>query len=72
MRAITRGSSQTGSVYVANRDGTGLRQVFRVGRLVHAWLSGAVNFLSWSPDGRRLAYGNGPLYVLNSNGTKQP
>jgi len=64
--AFVRAERGNGSLYVANRDGTGLRRVLRVGPLAGGDKSDSP---SWSPDGQRLAYGNGPLYVVNSDGT---
>ena len=56
------------TLYVANRDGSGLRRVLRFGALAGGDRSDSP---SWSPDGQRLAYANGALYVVNSNGTNR-
>ncbi len=50
---------------MANRDGTGLRRVLRIGPLAGDDRSDSP---SWSPDGQRIAYGSGPLYVVDSDG----
>jgi dipeptidyl aminopeptidase/acylaminoacyl peptidase len=60
-------------LFVAKRDGTNLRRVLRLP------ISGRRDFedyfdiespsYAWSPDGRRLAFANGPLYVVNRDGT---
>jgi dipeptidyl aminopeptidase/acylaminoacyl peptidase len=52
-------------LYVANRDGTGLRRVLRVPYDYEYDTS----YVSWSPNGQRLAFANGPLYLLNPDGT---
>ena len=57
------------AIDVVSPDGSGQREVIRD---PNDWISG----LSWSPDGRRLAFssgrdqGAGELYVLNADGKR--
>lgn len=64
LRVARSGSSM--SLYVATRDGSSLRRVLRLPGLR---LSTEAPDYSWSPDGQKLAFGNGPLYVVNRDGT---
>ena len=65
--AFVRVAAGRASVYVMNNDGSAQRQVIRD---PNDWING----LSWSPDGRRLAFssgrdlGAGELYLVNANG----
>lgn len=56
------------SLFVVNADGTGLQRVAQLGPIPESEYVGR-DRPSWSPDGRQLAYGNGPLYVVSSDGT---
>ena len=58
-------------LYVANRDGTGLRRVLRLSYESVRDLSTEAPDYSWSPDGRRLAFADGPLYIVNRDGTNR-
>jgi Tol biopolymer transport system component len=53
------------ALYVADADGTGLRRVLRLPYDYEYNTS----YFSWSPDGRRLAFGNGTLLLVNGDGT---
>ena len=57
------------SLYVATRDGRALRRVLRLPRLSEWNLSTEAPDYSWSPNGQRLAFGNGSLYIVNRDGT---
>ncbi len=65
--AFLREGRNVSGLYVANRDGSDLQRVLRG---PHSWdLSTEAPDYAWSPDGRRLALGNGPLHVVNRDGT---
>jgi dipeptidyl aminopeptidase/acylaminoacyl peptidase len=56
------------SLYVANRDGTGLRLIQRLGTTAGDFTQ-QIDAPAWSRDGSRIAFGSGPLWVVNSDGT---
>jgi dipeptidyl aminopeptidase/acylaminoacyl peptidase len=64
---------RTGSgLYVASRDGSGLRRVLRLPNNPDSdaefWAYDASDF-AWSPDGKSLAFASGLLYVVSADGT---
>jgi len=60
--AFHRTSKGYGGIYVANRDGSGVRRVTPKTRSGHA--------PAWSPDGAWIAFvGRGDLYVIHPDGT---
>ena len=61
---VWRNGSRAG-LYVANADGTGLRQVLRLPYDYEYDTS----YFSWSPDGRRLVFAHGTLLLVNADGT---
>jgi Tol biopolymer transport system component len=53
------GENESGQIFIAGIDGTGVRQVTHDPGLVAGWLA-------WSPDGTTIAYGDAPnLFVLD-------
>jgi hypothetical protein len=58
--------NQTGALFVANADGTGLRQLTPYG-LANSHQEGVA---SWSPDGRQILFGgaNGELFTVRPDG----
>ena len=58
--------TQTGALFVANADGTDLRQLTSYG-LANSHQEGVA---SWSPDGRRILFGgeSGELFTIRPNG----
>jgi Tol biopolymer transport system component len=58
---------QRGALFVANADGTGLRQITPYG-LANSHANGVAR---WSPDGGTILFGgaHGSLFVVNSDGT---
>jgi dipeptidyl aminopeptidase/acylaminoacyl peptidase len=66
----SRNGSGSG-LYVANHDGTRVRRVLRLEHKPYPWYGYDADDFSWSPDGRQLAFADGPLYVLNRDGTNR-
>ena len=62
------GRASRSSLYVANRDGTGLRLIQRLGTIAGDFTQ-QTDAPAWSPDGSRIAFGSGPLWVVDSDGT---
>lgn len=68
---IREGRSGSG-LYVANRDGTGLRRLVHLPKVADSDPTLPVydaSDFSWSPDGQRLAFADGPLVVVDADGT---
>jgi Tol biopolymer transport system component len=64
----SRGNDQSGALFVANIDGSGLRQLTQYG-LVNSHDESAV---SWSPDGKTILFGSehGGLFTIHPDGTQ--
>ena len=54
------------SIYEANRDGTGLREIFDVGREYYRRVPGQPGMV-WSPDGSEIRFGGPPVGYLDVN-----
>ena len=52
------------SIYEANRDGTGLREIFDVGREYYRRVPGQPGMV-WSPDGSEIRFGGPPVGYLD-------
>jgi|GEM_PF-3367543 len=63
------GRATRSSLYVAHRDGTGLRLIQRLGTLAGDFTQ-QTDTPAWSPDGTRIALGSGSLWVVNSDGAQ--
>jgi len=67
--AFVRVGTHESGIYVTERGGAGLHRVLRLTPMESAFWREFRDVPAWSPDGNRLAYGNGPLYVVNSDGS---
>jgi dipeptidyl aminopeptidase/acylaminoacyl peptidase len=63
------GHAPRSSLYVANRDGTGLRLIQRLGTTAGDFTQ-QIDAPAWSRDGSRIAFASGPLWVIDSDGTQ--
>jgi Tol biopolymer transport system component len=72
--AFIREGRKASGLYVAKRDGTGLRRVLVLPGVPYSdplFPEYSASDFAWSPNGQLLAFAYGPLRIVNSDGTNQ-